>query len=69
MNTMPKRSVNARSCCRKATGAGTNPPSPSCGSMTTAATFSAVTRVSKSSCKASIALPVVHPRYSSGNGE
>ena len=68
MKTMPSRSVSVRSRRRNAAGAGTKPPSPCCGSMSMAATWSGTTRVSKSSSSASSAVSVVQPRYSSGNG-
>ena len=63
---MPWRRVRSRSTRRKSGGAGTKPPSPSCGSMMTAATWSGGMRVASSSFSASTARADVQPWYSYG---
>ena len=48
--------------------AGTNPPSPSCGSITTAATCSGATWVSNIRSSRASASLASGPRYASGYG-
>ena len=68
IRTMPYRLVISRSALRKAAGAGTKPPSPSTGSMITAATRLGETSESKIPSSEASARSEVQPRYSYGNG-